>query len=387
MGHEVSGSSDDSRRSEALVSSRRMTLPDGLRAIAALLVILPHSVGLFASWPAPTMPTRVMIRFADLGARGVQIFFVLSGFVIAYSFNNKIITYKYFLNFIVRRSIRLDPPYWAAILLYCGFLAFRRFVARSDVRFPIVGQLISHFFYCQDILGYDNINPVFWTLCIEFQFYITFCLLLGASQKLTTRVVGSRWAWDKILFVIIYAISLAWPARFLDSPAGLFLPHWYAFLLGAIVWWVIEGSLPRWLGHVAILSPLVIGAAKFQGASLVVAGTAGVILVASDRHGLYRWLDMKIVQFIGKISYSIYLVHVPIAGVMVGIQTRLSFKSQLVSFILLLLLILTTIGFAFIFNRIVEAPSLLLSRRLKVRDEGGGPHATSSNIPLSIAVE
>ena len=120
---------------------------------------------------------------------------------------------------------------------------------------------MSHLFYLQNVLGYGDINVVFWTLCIEVQFYLVFCLLLGLSQGLNVLQGETRLAWDKYLFVALYVLSLAWPALLLaDQPAwGLFLPHWHAFLLGAIVWWVVERSTPRWTGHGAILLLYFIG--------------------------------------------------------------------------------------------------------------------------------
>jgi len=349
-----------------------MTLPDGLRAVAALMVILPHSVGLFAYWSSPSIPTRVMIRLALFGQVGVQVFFVLSGFVIAYTLRGRHLTARAFINFILRRSIRLDPPYWVAIALYCAYLIFRRSVVHTNITLPSPEQLVSHLFYLQDILGYGDLNVVFWTLCIEIQFYLVFCLLLGVSQQFNALNNEMRWGCDKLLFVILYVLSLAWPAHFLSAhePAtGLFFPHWYAFLLGAIVWWGIEGSIRRWVGHGAVLLLFAIGAAQHQREGLVVSCTASVILIAAYRHSLYRWLNVWWIQFLGKISYSIYLVHAPIAGVILGLQVRIAPRSQFVSFLMLAIVIVATIGLAFILNRFIEEPSLRLSRRFKTTTE------------------
>ena len=357
------------RRPEALTTSRRMTFPDGLRAIAALLVILPHSAGLFAYWPVPSLPTRLMMGLASCGHVGVQIFFVLSGFVIAYTLRRQMMTLKSVVVFIVRRSIRLDPPYWAAIALFCAYLSFRRSVALADVAAPSSQQLVSHLFYLQDVFGYGDINVAFWTLCIEVQFYLVFCIVLGISQTLDGLKSEMGWAWDKIPFITLYVLSLAWPARFLgdDTPAaGLFLPHWYAFILGAIVWWVVEGRIPHWVGYLAILLLAAICAMHPRKDVLAVACTASLVLIAANRGRLYRWLDEPWIQFLGKISYSIYLVHVPIAGVILGLQVRIAPRSEVVSFLMLAIVVGASIGVAFVLNRYVEEPSLRLSHRFKM---------------------
>ena len=349
-------------------TSQRMTLPDGLRAVAALLVILPHSVGLFAYWPAPRLATRLMLRLVAFGTVGVQIFFVLSGFVIAYTLRSQVMTLKYGVRFIVRRSIRLDPPYWAAIALYFAYLLLRRSVSRDEIPLPSPQQTAAHFVYLQDILGYGDMNVVFWTLCIEVQFYLVFCILLGVFRAGSDSSGQTRWAWDKRLFAALYVLSLAWPAHLLnvdEHALSLFLPHWYAFLLGAIVWWVVEGTIPRPVGLGAILLLFVLGVLRLQKDALVVACTASVILIAAHRHSLYRWLDVGWIQFLGKISYSIYLVHVPVAGVILGLQARMAPGSEIVSFVMLALVIGTSIGVAFLFNRVVEAPAIDLSHRFK----------------------
>ena len=350
---------------------RRMTLPDGLRAIAATMVILPHSAGLFAYWAYPSLPTRIMNRVCLLGGLGVQVFFVLSGFVIAATTPRSRMTLGYFVNFMLRRSIRLDPPYWAAIVLSCGYLALRDVLTHDNVQFPSVSMLLANLFYLQDLLGLGSINVVFWTLCIEIQFYLVFCLLLGLFKAMESggHRPTARSGWSSlVLIAVIFLGSLVWPAGLVGSnwpTPGLFLTHWYAFLIGAIAWWAIGGVVPRWFGGAAIGIILMLGVGLFQTDCLTVAGTAGLLLLANARHALYRWLDIGFVQFLGRLSYSIYLTHVPIIGVVLGLQTRLAPRREVVSYLLLGLVGALTVGIAFVLNRCIELPALRLSRRLK----------------------
>src|SRR6476619_3658253 len=89
---------------------------DGLRGIAALLVVLFH-LHLAVSRTATDWLWFPIDWIAKNGDKGVDIFFVISGFVIAMSVSKGARTFGYFGRFILRRSIRLDPPYWSAILL------------------------------------------------------------------------------------------------------------------------------------------------------------------------------------------------------------------------------------------------------------------------------
>lgn len=292
-----------------------MRFPDGLRAIAAIIVILPHSIGLFAYWAAPSAPTRMMMRLAKFGVYGVQIFFVLSGFVIAYTLRDQKLSPRYIGKFILRRSIRLDPPYWAAITLFLVYIILRRHVGHEPLPFPSHAQLIAHLFYMQDILGYGDINVVFWTLCIEIQFYIVLTLLIWLVQAAAPAHL--RWQWA---FLAFFAFSLAWPVKLFHAGPfpGSFLPHWYGFLAGAITWWAVGRDLPKSAVVLALAALWVVVAVEFDFRSFAVAMTATSLLAASYRGNLYRWLDIPVMQLFGRLSYCIYLVHVPISALILS---------------------------------------------------------------------
>jgi peptidoglycan/LPS O-acetylase OafA/YrhL len=151
-----------------------MTFPDGLRAIASLVVVLPHAVGLLVVSPRQNRFDALAVVVAKHGTIGVQIFFVLSGFVIAFSIGRQFITARYLGVFILRRSVRLDSPYWCAIALAGAFILFRAHVSPAHVIVPSASNIVAHLFYLQNILHTPEINVVFWTLCLEVQLYSLF---------------------------------------------------------------------------------------------------------------------------------------------------------------------------------------------------------------------
>jgi peptidoglycan/LPS O-acetylase OafA/YrhL len=340
---------------------RRMLFPDGLRGIAAMLVILPHAVGLLAYWSAPSAFTRMIIQAAPFGSCGVQIFFVLSGFVIAYTLRNAKFSPRYVGNFILRRSIRLDPPYWTAIVIYLGFITLRHHMGHEPLLYPSAAKLLAHLFYAQDVLGYGDINVVFWTLCIEIQFYVVFVVLLWSVQALWRT--GSR----RAPFVGLFVLSLAWPAGLLSHGfyAGSFLPHWYGFLAGAVIWWTVGGESPYWAGYSAIAALGLIAAATQDAAPLMVGVAAGALLLSSYRGNLYRWLRQRPFQLLGRLSYCIYLIHVPIGMILLGALVRVAPSHEIVSYLFVAALVLVTIGFAYAMHQLVEVPALRWARYLK----------------------
>lgn len=209
----------------------RFSFVDALRGIAALSVVLFHGnegghiTELFGAMP---FWLQFMLRHGNLG---VAVFFVLSGFVIAHSLRNQQMTPVRVGRFMLRRSIRLDPPYWVAIALTIGFSALATiFIKDRPSQEFSPSQIVAHVFYLQDILGFDEINSVFWTLCLEVQFYLVFSLLLMA----TTTV-----------FPFVFAISLVWPLGIFPAiPHGLFFPLWFGFLLGVLAYWTWQKKSP-----------------------------------------------------------------------------------------------------------------------------------------------
>ena len=332
-----------------------MCFPDGLRALAVAMVMLPHAVGLFTYWRYPSQLTRSVISVMELGSLGVQVFFVLSGFVIAYSLRGKVITLPLVLRFIVRRSVRLDPPYWFAIALFLAYLLLRRTVGTESVVLPGDSDVLAHLFYLQDIVGFGNMNAAFWTLAVEIQLYVTFCLLLWVGQR--RRVP---------LFLVAFAGSLAWPLGLVASPLyrGSFFPYWHAFLAGVLVWWMVSEELPRVPGLLAILTLWAVAVTRVDAQLAASAAAATALLAAAPSRNLFRWLHFRPVQFLGRISYCIYLVHVPIAGLLLGALARLQPRHEFLSYLFFAAGFLFTVAAAYFMHRLIEVPALRWSKRI-----------------------
>src|SRR4030095_167086 len=100
----------------AVSRSLRFRTIDGLRGLAALTVVIFHLHGQVA-WTARDWLPRGLAAVMERSFAGVDVFFVISGFVIAYSVREGSYTWNYLTRFAARRAIRLDPPYWFAIFL------------------------------------------------------------------------------------------------------------------------------------------------------------------------------------------------------------------------------------------------------------------------------
>lgn len=345
---------------------------DSLRGIAAFWVLLFHINGdvslIHLEKILPDWIATVIFRWGGLG---VSIFFVLSGFVITYSLRNAKINLKYFQNFTLRRFARLSPPYYVAIVIALVF-AFLSAHIKGNVFAPM-GQplsyerLLAHLFYIQGLLGFQNIDDVYWTLCIEVQFYLVFCILLGLAQWLDYRFNLNHAL--AIVFIPSAVVAAFFPLNLfeeLDRPIT-FLPLWYGFLLGVFAYWSWQGKLHKVFFYLYATILLIAGIVNSSLFALACVLSAVIILEVAKANCLETWLNWPSLQFLGKISYSLYLTHVPILGATIFIVYKL-FGQNLVSELLSLVLGSTVcIGFAAIIWELVEKPSIKWSRSIAIK--------------------
>lgn len=216
---------------------QRFTFVDGLRGRAALAVVLFHAgegqhIGHLLAELPPWFREGI-----GKGYLGVPVFFVLSGFVIAHTLFEKPMTLRSFGHFTLGRSLRLDPPYWAAIAATIAFATVASImVTGRQTEVYSVQQLAAHVLYLQEITGHRKINSVFWTLCLEIQFYLVYAGLLWLAGSEPSRPHQGR----RIAAILIGAgfISLLWPLGLGPSlHYALFPPLWHGFLLGAGAYW------------------------------------------------------------------------------------------------------------------------------------------------------
>ncbi|MEP7118562.1 MAG: acyltransferase [Acidobacteriota bacterium] len=266
-------------------ASPRIQLVDALRGLASLAVVMVHYNSRL-KWPV-----------LELGNLGVAVFFVLSGFVVTMSVGTAQIDARFLGRFALRRALRLDPPYWATMAAVIGI----GYAASGTVKFEGVTapQVLAHMFYLQDALGYKPILPVFWTLCYEVQFYLSLVLLLWAVQASGIRRHG----------VLLVTLVLSVADRFYAlTPAPFMGRFWFCFALGALVYEHYKQELRGAFVYVAIAAVFTFGLATSDGYAITSSLTAAVISQAL-RLGYPNLLSGGVWQFLGRISYSLYLPH------------------------------------------------------------------------------
>jgi peptidoglycan/LPS O-acetylase OafA/YrhL len=329
---------------------RRLAFLDGLRGLAALWVVLFHAAaGHHIGELEAALPDWLHAKLSA-GHFGVPMFFVLSGFVIAYAVRSHRVDAAYFGCFTLRRAIRLGLPYWASIAVAIAFLEMKGLATHTQVALPTPGELAAHAVYLQDVLGVHQINAVYWSLCYEMQFYLLFCLLVAAAQR-------SRFP----VFAVAAAVSLAWP---LVDPHvhGLCLPYWHGFLLGVFTCWALQGMLRPAAFALYAAALVALWLWSHDRFTLVCVATAAAIYAAGAVQKMDGWLRWRWVQFLGMVSYSLYLIHNPVMGAGFNVAYRVLPHSASGELAALLAVLAFALATAFAFWWLIERTSTALSR-------------------------
>tara|TARA_Y100000296_G_scaffold87150_1_gene130091 strand:- start:9915 stop:11822 length:1908 start_codon:yes stop_codon:yes gene_type:complete len=293
---------------------------DGLRAIAVTLVFIFH----------------LSPDFLPGGFIGVDVFFVLSGYLISGIIIERFKNDRFYSNFIIGRVRRLVPAY---ILVVAVTSVFAWFILLPNELTSFVKSLLAAstftsnvFFYLSSdyFAGSSEFYPLLhtWSLSVEWQFYLFFPFVLIALLRLRPeRMLISL----SILFILSAIVAL-FATQYSPSLAFYNTPFRVSeFLVGTLVYVVFKrrsyqhlhdtkwGSAIGWLSIVSI----VIGALWLSKANLfpgiyatVVATITGAILIAGNLSSpCSSWkvlLTFRPIAYLGKISYSFYLWHWPI---------------------------------------------------------------------------
>ena len=338
-------------------NSNRMPLIDALKAMAAMLVLLNHfsSYGPLAAAAGEVFPDISGWLF-DYGRMAVQVFLVIAGFLAARGLSSQGQALAAFpLPLIWKRYLRLVVPYLAAIGLAIVAAAIadhwmddEAIPARATFK-----QWLAHALLLQSLLGFESLSAGVWYIAIDFQLFALMALLLWAGR--INRLAPA-------LVLGVAAASLFWFN--LDADWDNWALYFFgSYGLGAAAWWASERKqmAASWLGVIATvaIAALIVDFRLRIALALCVA----LLLGFSRRNGfLERWPESATLGFLGRISYSIFLVHFPILLLVNGLYTKLEWASPASAIFALFFALTAAIGAATLFYRWIESPEA--SRRI-----------------------
>jgi peptidoglycan/LPS O-acetylase OafA/YrhL len=316
---------------------------NNLRGIAAVCVCLYHLVCTTKGY----IQDKTVFNIFNYGDHGVQVFFVISGIVIPLSMIKSGYRYEHWGKFLLKRFARLEPPYLCALILSLIYFQLRNYVPSSaDIDKMLSAREIAlHIGYLIPLDQSANwALPSFWTLSIEFQYYLLLSLLAPMFLK------GKL-----ILRVLFYLFLLAMP--YTGFPGSFFPDHASLFMIGiAYALWITKKIEVKEYALVTILS-LIVCATTLPYSHLIV-GLATLLVVH-----FFASYHNKLLGFFGMISYSLYLLHQVVGNPAVNFLSHRFHESWQKPLVITFGFILS-VAAAYGLYRLVELPSLRLSKRI-----------------------
>jgi peptidoglycan/LPS O-acetylase OafA/YrhL len=371
-----------------LLSDRRIAFANSLRGIAAFSVVLTHYFGLYwdsrpvianftamdplsssIETPALVVAFNNAIHPAYLGPFGVALFFLISGFVIPFSFEK-----MSRLQFLIGRAFRIWPTYFIGFIISITLVLIavwidgqaRPLSFRTILEHSIVGG--------REIFSIGSMDGVIWTLEVEVRFYLVAALIYPALAR------GFKLAFVAPVVLLLAAYfeqsqtSYAWMSGSLAQELFVYVPYVIFMFVGVAFNFYYRGyqsalqsailialvSASSYLALRLVLPDYTFIARSYFLAILVFS----VSMLLGDR---IRW-NWAPLAFLAEISFSLYVVHALTGYVVLNfLLVRLSVNS----YVALLTAFIVALTFATILNRAVERPSQRLGKKIADRAAGG----------------
>ncbi|WP_420585790.1 acyltransferase family protein [Ruegeria sp.] len=335
-----------------------------LRAIAAAAVALLHCLNFLPGSLGFSFPTTFYI--SGIGAAGIHIFFVVSGFIMVWTNRDGKSDWRIFLR---RRFSRIYPSYWflAALSIPIAILLGKKLPQSFEMWLGSVLLLPK---------GSSALIFVGWTLAYEIYFYLLFTIVLALGLSALNRVI-----WLSVFFAASVALGNFWsiPAGdFFGIPKLITSPLLLEFAAGAWLGWIASRGFnmsPKSAAGLIIAALIGFSASiwvDYQNYPLVILwGIPSVFLVfgcvalEKEGHGdrFFRWLSP-----LGDSSYALYLIHailIPVIIACIPSFDHLSFPTYLtLSFAMfLVIVVLSHLYFLYVETRLIRISNQYLSKK------------------------
>ena len=327
---------------------RRLNELDLLRFLAAIAVVFFHyAFRGYAKGDMSTMPYPLLAEPAKYGYLGVELFFMISGFVILMTASSNNLR-----AFFISRVVRLCPAFWV-----CCTITFAITLAIGQPRYSAdFYQYIINMAFLSELMGVPQIDGVYWSLFVEIQFYIMISILL-AFKKI-----------EKIETYLVFWLLISATAELLafEKLRSILITDYAAyFIAGAtfyIIWakgitkirvFLLAGALALANYTAIVWAELLESKYATEYNPLIVCSVIGLffitfILIATNKTGAiatYNWTAL------GALTYPLYLLHQMIGFMIFNIA-----YPAVNSHILLWGTIVLMLGASYAINKLIEIP-------------------------------
>jgi peptidoglycan/LPS O-acetylase OafA/YrhL len=337
---------------------------DALRGIAALVVVVFHF----------SFKLSDKIDF-HWGITGVDLFFMISGFVILLTLKHTK-TWKIFL---VNRFSRLYPTYWTCVTITATFLL----IFGDGIKLKLLTLYLTNMTMFQLYFLQSNLDPPYWTMIIEmlFYMYMLFIFLIKELDRIEPISVGL------LFFVFVYALlSALYPKAHLQNNVSYYIPivnHFPLFCSGIVFYNIkFTGATKRRYFYLALCFIAQLCIFNAGGRSRYFVSIYEYVAILAIYFGLVylfavnklKFIVNRVTLFFGNLSFSLYLIHQTIGWAIIVFLRQYIHWSFAFAIALLLVILL-----AYFINRLVEVPATKYLRKKL--------HSNHTQIPAAAALE
>jgi peptidoglycan/LPS O-acetylase OafA/YrhL len=288
-------------RARVKSGGERLVGLDVLRGFAAVAVMVHHHGQYYDELYPGRAPLPVNF-FA--GHFGVELFFIISGFVILMTIERKATVWA----FAVARAVRLMPCFLAALVMATAILVI---APMPPLDTPTIGRFLANVTMAPLLFGQRVVDLPYWTLTYEMVFYISMAVLLALGRLRSIEWIALAWIAIGVLFTTLVDVEH-------HRRTSILLLAYYSnfFVIGMCLYLVHVGRARRvtWLALVAAILTSARGGGEqafYASGGLYLSLTAAfAFLVWLGTTAVGRWVALPPLVFLGRISYPLYLVHV-----------------------------------------------------------------------------
>ncbi|GJF20041.1 acyltransferase family protein [Streptomyces sp. HO565] len=345
-----------------VVRGNRLAALDGLRFLAALAVVLFHFIGqtpgaMIHVWGRPYQETFPDVHgYFAFGRLGVDLFFLISGFVICMSAWGR--TPR---DFFISRVTRLYPMYWVAIAVSASVV----YLFDTPFGHPNPRLLFANLTMLQTPLGVDNLDSVYWTLWPELCFYLTFVVVVwkGLTYQRVVIFCG-LWTVAAVLAPSAHIPLLTLMVNPTSAPffiAGMAFYLMYRYRPTPLLWGIVAMS---WLLALHFLLAPRGGRNNWETWApwrgwLVLVTTVFFLLIAVIALGWTSRIRWRGLTVAGTLTFPLYLLHD-----VIGMTIAHHFGDRVDPWLLVGATVAGLILLSYFVQRFVERPIALAMRRL-----------------------
>jgi len=318
----------------------RIVVLDLVRFFAALSVVLYHYISRPESNAYP-----LISNVTNYGYLGVPLFFIISGYVIALSANNRTA-----VQFCVSRLVRLYPALWAGVIITVIIL-----IVFDGKQFS-VSQVLANFTLLNEYLGFEDIDGVYWTLKAELKFYMCVFLLLAFGVFQNYHIWLSLW------------LGLTVMHTFFGQPffMGWFItPAYSSFFIAGVAFFLIQNIGKNKFNYFILISSLIVSSLRAYGQAdgfmdnpNVVDKSISVAIVWLFYCFMYflsiekiNLKERNVYITLGALTYPLYLIHN-----MAGKALIDQYSNVLTEKIMIILVIIIMILSSWVIHLVIEKP-------------------------------